>query len=624
MSTNYGNSYGTFGVLNTAYSGLQVSQTAIGVVSNNVANANNDGYTRQRAVIQARTPINAQNGDLGTGAQVVTVERIHNEFLYTKYTAASQAKEFTDFERSTLEEVSKYFPDIQANGIANDMQNYFDAWQSCANSPADSSQTIALAQKADVLATNINDTANRLKAVRTTLDNQIVSNVDEINRLGAEIADLNGRITANESNGQANANDLRDKRDADELAIMKLVNVEISKSQPQTDMAVDPQIADKTKKYVMEIGGMPLVDGKNFHPLVVATDPNSASNQFHSVYFESQDYSLTNITSKLDGGKLGAIIDLRGAGIDPKTNEPTTGKVQSYIDMLNTFSNSLIENTNNTYARSATNYMQSNEVSTLGNEPLAFMPLHIKSGTFDAVVYDASGNEVARKTIAVDTNTDTLSTIATKLNAPSDDNKDGNATNDFANYFNAKLSTGTKGSFQIMQSSASSVSGYTFSIEDSSTNSTNFAGALGLSKFFDGTNASNIALNYDLAQDTSKIHSFSAPVQGNNDVANSMVQLQYDHVNFNAKNGVVTTNTISGYYNNLNAVVSTDANTAGIVNDSSVAMYNSVKTEYDSVSKVSIDEELINLVKFQSGYSASAKVVSTIDQMINTLLGMKQ
>lgn len=619
-----GSSYGTFGVLNTAYSGLQVSQTSIGVISQNVSNAENESYTRQRSVIQARTPMNTQAGDLGMGAEVYTVQRIHNEFLYRRFTSASQSKEFTDFERSTLEEVSKYFPDIQNNGLAKDLQNYFDAWQSYANSPADSSQAIALAQKTSVLASNITDTVDRLKTVRTSLNDQIASNVTEINRLAGEIAELNAKITAHESNGQANANDLRDKRDANELALMKIVNLEISKSEPQTNIKIDPQVADKTQKYVIEIGGRPLVDGKNFHPLVTKDDPNAGPHGFTSIYFEYEDHSTENITDKLTGGRLGAITDLRGFGIDPVTQEPTSGKIQNYIDLLNSFANGLIEHTNNAYASSATNYMQSNEMNTLNDEPIRYSPLNIQTGSFDAVAYDINGKEVARKTISVDTNIDTLSSIATKLNTASDDNKDGNATNDFASYFSASLSKGLRGTFQIGTNPTSLQTAYTFAIEDSKTDPTNFAGALGLSRFFDGKDASSIALNYDKTLDTSKIHPFSAPITGNNDVANKILQLQYDSVEFKMRDGTYSTNTISGFYNDLSVVVSTDTNTAGIVNDSSVAIYNAAKTEYDSIAKVSIDEELINLIRFQSGYSASAKIVTTIDQMITTLLGIKQ
>jgi flagellar hook-associated protein 1 FlgK len=623
MGMNSGATYGTFGVLNTAYSGLQVSQLAIGVVSHNISNANNDNYTRQRVTIQARAPINANNGDLGTGAMVYNVQRVQDQFLFNKYTAASQTKEFTSFENDTLQEVSTYFPDIQGNGLANDLQNYYAAWQSYANSPADTSQAIALAQKSDVLATNINDTVGRLKDLQSTLNDQMTPIVNEINQLGTQIASLNGAITAHEANGQSVANDLRDQRDADILSLKKLVNVDVSTSMPQSNASIDPNLYDKTQNYVIEVGGRPLVDGSGFHPLVIQQDPNSSSEKFDTVYFQYQDYSVEDITSKLQGGKLGAILDLRGSNVD-KTSEPTTGKLQSYIDTLNSFASGLIESTNNIYASSAKGYMQSNTINTTGNEPLSYMPTNIHSGTFNAIVYDANGNQVASKAISINIDTDTMATIAAKFNTASDDNGDGNATNDFSNYFNAQLTTGTNGSFQISGNSTAIAKGYTFAIQDSTNSPTNFAGAIGLSRFFDGSKATNIKLNQDLIQDPTTIKAYGAPVVGNNDMANQMLQLQYDQVDFKQRDGSHNQNTISGYYNNLNALVSTDTSTAVSANDSATALFNNIQTQYNAVTKVSLDEELTNLIKFQSGYGASAKCVTTIDQMIQTLLGIKQ
>ncbi|HFB53875.1 MAG TPA: hypothetical protein ENJ67_04005, partial [Sulfurimonas autotrophica] len=54
------------------------------------------------------------------------------------------------------------------------------------------------------------------------------------------------------------------------------------------------------------------------------------------------------------------------------------------------------------------------------------------------------------------------------------------------------------------------------------------------------------------------------------------------------------------------------------------AQFNSTELEYNSVSKVSIDEEMTNLIKYQTSYGAAAKVITTVDQMMQTLLGIKQ
>jgi flagellar hook-associated protein 1 len=621
---DYGYGTNVFSSLGTAYSGLQVSQTAIGVVSHNIANADNENYTRQRAVIQARTPAQMVNGDMGRGAEVATIQRIHDEYLYQRYNQAAHNKEFSDFERSTLEEVAQYFPDVQNNGIANDVQSYFNSWQGYASSPADTKQAIALSQKADVLATNIKDTADRLGRVQTGLNTQIEPIVNEINRLGSEIADINAKITEHESAGNVYANDLRDERDSREKALQKLVNIEVSKSTPESNIMVDTHVYDKTQKYVIEIGGRPLVDGKGFHPLVVKNDPDSGAKQLNSIYFEYEDYRQENITSKLQGGKLGAMLELRGTHIDPKTGTPTDGKIQNYIDKLDTFSRSLIESTNNIYAQSATDGMLSNQFVSNGTETLSYLPLNIKSGSFDAVVYDIDGKEVSRRKVTINTDVDTMNSIATKLQAVHDDNGDGNANNDFTNYFGAMFSPGSTGQFQLLGASASSGKGYKIAIVDSQTDPTNFAGALGLSRFFDGKDSHDIALTQTIADDSSKLRAYDAPIKGNNSVANSMIQLQYDQVDFKLRDKSVVQNTIAGFYSDLTTTISSDTNTAIQVNDSHTAIYNSVKAEYDAVSKVSTDEELINLVKYQAAYGANAKIVTTLDQMINTLLGIKQ
>jgi len=624
MGMDYGYGGNVFNSLGTAYSGLQVSQTSMGVVSHNVANADNENYTRQRSVIQARTPFQMQNGDMGRGAEVATVQRIHDEYLYQRYNQATHNKEFSDFERQTLEEVSQYFPDVQKNGIASDLQNYYNAWQGYASSPADTKQAIALTQKADVLATSIRDTADRLRRVQEGLNTQMVPIIDEINRLGSEIAEINAQISAHEAGGNVYANDLRDQRDQREQALQKLVNIEVSKSRPESNIMVDTHVYDKTQKYVVEIGGRPLVDGKGFHPLVVKNDPDAGSQQLNSVYFQYEDFRLENISNKLQGGKLGAMLELRGTSIDPKVGTPTNGKIQNYIDRLDTFANSLIESTNNIYAQSATSDMLSNEVNSLGTEVLSYLPLNIRSGSFDTVVYDLNGKEVSRRTITIDINTDTLNSIAAKFQAVQDDNKDGNATNDLTNFFGAKYMPGNRGQFEIMQAAATSGSGYTVAIVDSSTDPTNFAGALGLSRFFDGKKSSDISLNQTLADDASMLHAYTAPIKGNNEVANSMIQLQYDQVDFKLRNGSIVQNTIAGFYADLNTIISTETNTAIQVNDAHTAIYSSVKEEYDAVSKVSVDEEMVNLIKYQAAYGANAKIVTTLDQMINTLLGLKQ
>ncbi len=614
---------GIFDSLYTAYSGLQTSQIAVNVTSNNISNAQNPDYTRQRATIQAKTPFWTTPGDIGTGSEVLNVTRIHDEFVYKRFTSASMQQEFTDFEETTLTEVSKYFPDIAGNGVSKYIQNYFDAWQNYANNPSDSKLAIAVAEHSQNLANIIKDTRDRVSRLQNSLNDRMEPIVDEINRLAKEIAEINQKISMHEANGLNKANDLRDERDKRETALSKLLNIVVSKDGVKTDMLVDPSVADGTQQYVVQVGGYPLVDGSSYHPIVLRADNNSSSQQFNSVYFQYQDYTQIDISSKITGGRLGAILDLRGTGID-SSGMPTSGKLQDYIDRLDTFSRGFIENMNNAYAASADTEFRSNKVSSLGTEPLSFLPLNIKNGSFDIVVYDNSGNVAARRTINVDIYTDTLNSIAAKINAAQDDNNDGNATNDLNSFFNASFIAGTQGEFDIFQTAAASGRGYKVAIEDSSTSPSNFAGALGLGRLFDGTSGADFSLSQKFIDDPSLIHSYAKPILGDNSVANKILQLQYDKLEFKMRDGSININTISGFYSDTATRVAADTETAKLNNDAAKAVYNAVSEEMSAISKVSTDEEMVNLIKFQSGYSASAKVVTTLDQMMNTLLGMKQ
>lgn len=617
---------GIFDSLYTAYSGLQVSQIAVNVTSNNIANVSNEGYTRQRATIQAKSPFRTQPGDIGTGAEVYNVVRIHDEFVYKRLNAASTQQQFTDFEETTLTEVSKYYPDISKQGVAKYIQNYFDAWQNYANNPSNSNLATAISENAQNLSNAVKDTKSMLKELQTSLNDRIAPIVDEINRLAKEIADINKQITLHEANGTSKANDLRDERDKRETALAKLANLSISKGGVKTDMVTDASIADGTDSYVMQLGGYPLVDGATYHPIVLKTDSTGSSGGFNGVYFEYQDYKLIDISDKINGGELGAIMDLRGTKVD-STGKPINGKLQDYMDRLDTFATTFIENMNNLYAGSAVNKMTSNSMNATGNEPLAFLPLNIKSGSFNIIAYDVDGKQVAKRTITIDVNNDTLNTLAAKINAVNDDNGDGNATNDLNSYFNAFFTGGQYGQFTLGAAAATSGGGYTVAIEDSTDNPTNFAGATGLGRLFDGKDASDISLGSrytDTLSSSTLIHPYSANVYGNNTVANRILQLQYDKVEFKLRDGSITMNTISGFYADAATRVGSDTSTAIQNNNAAKATYNAVYTEFASISKVSTDEEMVNLMKFQAGYSAAAKVVTTLDQMINTLLGIKQ
>ncbi len=132
----------------------------------------------------------------------------------------------------------------------------------------------------------------------------------------------------------------------------------------------------------------------------------------------------------------------------------------------------------------------------------------------------------------------------------------------------------------------------------------------------------NVALKY--REDPDKLNGFSAPIEGNNDVANAMVQLQYESFDFARRNGATITESIEGFYRFVTTEIATDGESINRRYETSEALFNTINLEFQSISGVNVDEELTDLIRFQAAYGANAKVITTIDQMLNTLLGIKQ
>jgi flagellar hook-associated protein 1 FlgK len=725
----------------TSYSGLQVSQLATDIISNNIANASNTSYTRQKVDISSRFSLHVNPGDIGTGAKVDQVIRVHNEFVYSRYRDAETNLEFQTYMAQTLTEISEYFPDIDEAGVQRDLINYFNAWQKLSANPTESSQKTVLAEAAKNLGSSLQQIRAKLSDMQKLEDILLVSAVSEVNKLAQEIATINSKIRTLEASNYAHANQLRDERDNLELQLQKLTGAQIIKTGLQTMTKTDTNVADYDENYSILIGGFAIVNDNSFHPLTANAAENSAGAQ-NAIYFQQRDLTLIDISKDITGGKLGAILDLRGRTFNKETGEAADGILQKYKDALDVFARGLIQSTNQVYASGATTSMTSDiigdtvgltarqakaiPIAELGKDILLSkvqegdmviaaynrdgtriqqdivihidptymslqliaeainaelnarnldgeaivqggqlglvtgttgnstklgallisedhslvrgalnmtgakrldvvdaidIPFTIEDGTFTIGVYDGNGVMIAQREIKIDkTSTNplysTLDGIAAQINMPYiDDNKDNDMTNDVDNHIYARFS-GNRFQIDVQDPNAELY----FNIVD---NGTGFAGAIGLNKFFSGSSAKDIDLARELKEDPAKIQAYDLPVIGNNEIANAMQQLQYQNVSFFHLNGSVTSETIMGRYKFIAGSLAETTATSITALETATAVENSVGAQFSSISHVNVDEELINLTRFQAGYAANAKVVTTIQQMLDVLLGLK-
>lgn len=623
----------SFNSLHIGYTGLNAAQIAIDTTGHNISNAESEGYTRQRVVTEAATPISTLPGRVGNGAEVTDIQRVFDSFVFDRYTKLAGEKEYADFTQSTLEELSTYFPEIDNVGIKTDLQEYYNMWQTLADNPNNSSIKLSLAKQAQTLTSHIGYTQSQVVGLQQQLNEQLSTNITEVNSLAKQIADLNQSIDMAEAGKVYQANDLRDKRNVLEKNLAQLIGAEVKVDQVQSNSKVDTQVNTKTGSYTLTVNGFNIVDGSSYHPIKLSSENNP--NAFYDLNYERQDGTLIPMAEKITGGKIGSILALRGAAIDNTSGMPTDGILQTVVSELDGFAKGLIESTNNLYAKSSSIDMTSNILDLNPTHSLVNSGLNINEGSFDVVVYDVDGNEVARRAINIDIATSMTgaagtNSIQAQFGATKDDNNDGNATNDVNSFVNFYWLDNADGSsnVQLQMDSGKQTDGYTFSIEDglktSALNSgTNFAGSVGLNRFFDGDSASTIDLSFALKNGTNDINAGASPASGDNSIALDMVQHQYEDFSFHV--GETTYNTTAyGMFDTIATEVGTETNIAMSRSDTVKARFNASELEYNSVSKVNIDEEMTNLIKYQTSYGAAAKVITTIDQMMQTLLGIKQ
>lgn len=621
-----------FNTLNIGYSGLNAAQVAINTVGHNISNAETDGYTRQRVMTAAANPIYSRNGQVGNGTQILSIKRIFDNFVFERYSKTYAEKESSDYKKQMLEELSTYFPEIDGVGIKSDLSAYYDMWQTFSDNPSNDAIKVALAKQTEVLAKHIQKTQGQVTTLQSKINEELAVNVNQVNELVSQLATLNTSIDVEEAGGATSANDLRDKRNVIEKTLSRLIGSTVQEGQLTANMQVDSNSNTRTESYTLSVNGFNIVDGNSFHPIKLTKSNNKLG--YYDLSFERQDGVLIPMQESISGGKIGAILDLRGRSIDSATGKPTGGVIQNVITQLDAFTAGLIESANNLYASNSVSNMQSNIVNITNTQSLINSQLNIKEGSFNVVVYDIDGNIVAKREMKIDSATSmrgpSANSIEQQLKAQVDDNGDGNANNDVDDYLDFAFTPSPTGELRLdlaIKVSKKSL-GYKFGIEDKLASSafssgTNFGGALGLSRFFDGTDGSNIDLNKEFRNNPTKLSAGYSGISGDNRLALDMLQQQFESYDFKVNQEMYNT-TMYGMFDITSTYIGTQTNAVISQNETITTQFNATQLQYDSVSKVSIDQEMANLIKYQTAYGAAAKVITTVDQMMQTLLGIKQ
>lgn len=303
--------------LNIAYKGLLASNAALNTTSNNIANVQTEGYSRQQVVQQASDAIRVFQtyGCAGAGVDTIAIERVRDEFYDTKYwnnnalVGEYSAKEYY------MTQIETYFED---DGVASGFKTIFDRMmvtglEELLKNPNNESTKAQFVGSADALTEYFNNLAGNMEALQKDVNKEIKLKIDEINSLAGEIATLNKQINVIELSG-SKANELRDRRALLIDQLSEIVDVQISET-PIIDTNYPDRETGANRFIVKIAAGQTLVDTSEFNGLeCVGRENYEKVNQtdidgLYDVYWEDgQKFNLYNASM---GGTLQGLVQMR-------------------------------------------------------------------------------------------------------------------------------------------------------------------------------------------------------------------------------------------------------------------------------------------------------------------------
>ncbi len=495
---------GTFFGFNTALRGMQAQQRGIYTTSHNIANANTEGYTRQRTVMETTFayPVPAMNRpggggwQIGTGVDIQETRRLRDEFLDRQLRYENGTLGLWQQRHHILQQVEVVFNEPSDTGLNTLFGQFWDSWQELAKYAESAPVRTTVTDTAKTLAEALNHSAAQLETIKEDIDQIIELKVIEINSLARQVVDLNKQIKNIVQAGDQ-PNDLFDRRD---LLLDQLSEIIDFKLEANIVTIDDVDFADGQVKIL--IGDEYLVD----------IDAVTNENQINEL--------VSAADGEIQWSSTAAEVDFNSGEI--KGLQAVREDVLTYLEQLDILARGLAENVNAIHSQG----------------------------------YDLGGKEVA----------------GTK----------------YENFFVA------------------------YSIPPSSDDTD-----------ASGITAQNIGINLNLRGNESKIAAAATDAGGGaGDNALKIVQLR--HKLFAVEDGTLKETaggvTFDDYYKNFTARLGVEAHEASRMVTNQETLLDQLDNRKEAISGVSLDEEMANMIQYQRAYQAAARMITTLDSMLDKII----
>lgn len=601
----------TFFGLTIAGSALNSFQAAVNTTANNISNVNTKGYTRQQAVRYASEALRVKEKYGMAGSGVTTTEIIQTRDFYydVKYWENNARLGLFDSKLYYAQQVENFFlNDDEIRGFATIMDEMFGALDDVRGTPEDRDARQAFASKSQNFADFFHSMYTGLQQIQEDCNQEISTQIDQINGIGQKIALLNKQINVIELQG-VNANELRDQRAVlvDELS--DLVHVEVK----ETDV-VDPQhpnLYTGATNYVLKINGQTLVDTFDYRTLeIVARDKKvnqSDADGLYDVRWKGDNIPF-NVSGKGCTGRMKALFDMR----DGNNNEGFTGVVESVRAGAN---GSIVKIKNPSITDVNSMNMADDGIITLNNKDYRYsgFTYDAKNQTYEfqlkLTLSIEEGNDLINRNVNIGENIDAMGIPYYQAQA-------NIFLREFAKQLNNIHKTGVDmegqpaGAFFVAKNAADGTE-YGFEEYDPDGNMSTF------NNDYYRLTAANVQVSTIVMKNPDKMatlvsEDFSNGV-ANQALVEEMLKLKKDVKMFRGgaadqflkcliTDNSVDTQKAETFYNNYSNISET------------------IEQKRMSISAVDEDEEALDMIKFQNAYNLASKMIQTLTEMYDRLI----
>ncbi|MBW2030277.1 MAG: flagellar hook-associated protein FlgK [Deltaproteobacteria bacterium] len=583
--------------LNIAATALLAQKYGMDVTAHNIANVNTPGYSRQNPVYSAKIPILHRGLIIGRGVDTKEIVRSYDQFVENQLMQKRSGMLSSQELESYMKILEGLFNEDAETGMGSLLADFWSLWHDISNNPSGAPERIAILEHSKLLSRRLLDLDAELTRIQEDLTSSISAGVVRINEITSHIATLNRLIV--EMGGSRSVNDIMDQR-----------NTLVSELSGYMDIKTFEQ--ENGSITIISARGCILVQGNSSYDLQMGGSNGDR------VQWQGSNGSTVDITNYISGGRLSGWLDMR--------DEILT----KYMLDLDAMSKEFIWSVNRQHSQGVgLKLFQPGTTITGTYQTVANRLDTLSFGDRIQFIQDSFNLWVEDRT---DPDNPRINSVSIDLSGLDIDSKLSNLADSINKQISASGLTGVvvNGSGAAIKFTA--LNDYAFGFSD---DASGILAALGVNTFFHGSGAGSIGVNGVLTDTdyiaAGRIGTAGEYTKGDNTNSMALADLQYRLVEISQwtcdradgnKEGSVST-TIESYYH---ALVGSTGIASRAVSRRRIfceTMVNKLTEVRDSISAVSLDEEMANLIRFQHAYSAAAKLISVSDEMMDNLLNLK-